>query len=394
MRGVYERIPDSGEWWIRYRDSQGRDHREKAGTWAAARDLYIKRKQEALIGKKLPERLRDRPATFAEIAEAAREFIKSNHRRPSDGLTQLDRAIEWFGSREAASISPAEINATLSSAGRWAPSTFNHHLNVISRAYRLALSDGRVAINPARHVQRRPDTNIRQGFIDDAQYRVLSVASEVLWLRTMLALGYTYGWRAGELAGLRVAQVDSVARTIRLNSGTTKNTDGRVVKLTGECFELVSACVEGKQPSDHVLTREKGQHVKNYRSAWEQLCASVGLGRFICGTCKTQGPVTTAVGRACLVCSKAKRRGIFRYTGILFHDLRRSAVRNLERAGVSRSVAMKISGHRTESIYRRYAIVSEADLAEAVTRLERVRPPAPEPAPATLRSKGESAKVN
>ena len=55
--------------------------------------------------------------------------------------------------------------------------------------------------------------------------------------------------------------------------------------------------------------------------------------------------------------------------GRLLHDLRRSAVRNLERAGLSRSVAMKMTGHKTESVYRRYAIVSESDLREAAAKL-------------------------
>ena len=73
MRGVYERNP--GEWWIRYADTTGRIRREKAGTWAAARDLYHKRKTEVLQGRKLPEKLRRPRVSFAEISKDARSNI-------------------------------------------------------------------------------------------------------------------------------------------------------------------------------------------------------------------------------------------------------------------------------------------------------------------------------
>src|SRR5205814_694084 len=59
--------------------------------------------------------------------------------------------------------------------------------------------------------------------------------------------------------------------------------------------------------------------------------------------------------------------------GRYLHDFRRTAVRNLERAGVPRSVAMKLTGHKTESVYRRYAIVPKQDLVDGLKRLAEYR---------------------
>jgi len=82
-----------------------------------------------------------------------------------------------------------------------------------------------------------------------------------------------------------------------------------------------------------------------------------------------KGQVVKTMSRAWrTACTKAGTPGRF------LHDLRRTAVRNLERASVARSVAMKMTGHKTESVYRRYAIVSEGDLREAGAKLAASRP--------------------
>lgn len=151
----------------------------------------------------------------------------------------------------------------------------------------------------------------------------------------MLALGYTYGFRKSELLNLKVGQVDLLARTIRLNPEQTKNGKGRVVTLTEACYPLVVELVRGKRTDDFLLTRASGEPVGDFRAVWAALVKAAGI------------------------------------PGLLFHDLRRSAVRNMVRRGVTERVAMRISGHKSRSVFDRYDIVSESDLADAALKVER-----------------------
>jgi integrase len=150
----------------------------------------------------------------------------------------------------------------------------------------------------------------------------------------MLALSYTFGFRKAELLGMRLRQVHLLNYTVTLDPGTTKNSDGRIVKLTSETFELLKQCMLSKTPEDFVVSRRDGRPVKDFRVAWSKLTVAAEL------------------------------------PGLLFHDLRRSAVRNMVRRGVPEVIAMRISGHRTRSIFDRYNIVNESDLADAARRIE------------------------
>jgi integrase len=127
--------------------------------------------------------------------------------------------------------------------------------------------------------------------------------------------------------------VDLAARTLRLDPHTTKNDDAREAVMPQNLFMLVQQCATGKKPEEALFTRE-GKPVTDLRGAWE---------------------------------AAAKEAGV---PDLLFHDLRRSAARNMDRRGISRSIAMKIMGHKTESMYRRYRIGDHADLREAARKME------------------------
>jgi integrase len=161
---------------------------------------------------------------------------------------------------------------------------------------------------------------------------------------------------------MRVRQVDLAQRTIRLEPGTTKNSEGREVVMTDAVYTLLSACVIGKGTDDCVFTRKDGEPVRSFRNTWENACVKAGVGAIVCAGC---GATMTA-GKRCPECKTKQPR----YMGLTFHDLRRTAARNLRRAGIAEGVIMKIGGWKTRSVFERYAIVSRTDIVDAMRMLQ------------------------
>ena len=163
-----------------------------------------------------------------------------------------------------------------------------------------------------------------------------------------MTFAYLTGWRVqSEVLPLKWVQVDRTAKTIRLEVGTTKSRDGRTLPydLLPELVDLIDV-----QWREHERLKEagvicpfvfhrNGKPIRDFRGAWEAACKAAG--------CPDK----------------------------IVHDFRRTAVRNFERAGVSRSAAMQVTGHKTESVYRRYAIVSEGDIREAFGKLASTQQP-------------------
>jgi integrase len=215
--------------------------------------------------------------------------------------------------------------------------TINRELAALKRMFHLGkkCTPPKVAIIPA--FPRLAERNVRKGFVEDATYRPLAdaAAGVGIWMRGMFEVAFTFGWRFSEVLNLRVAQVNVASGTIRLYPGETKNDEGRVVIMTDTVRRLLEPCVAGKRADDFVFTRANGKRVKDFRGAWKKVCEQAGVPE------------------------------------LLFHDLRRTAVRNMVRSSIPERVAMQISGHKTRSIFDRYNIVSERDLRDAARAMER-----------------------
>jgi integrase len=226
-------------------------------------------------------------------------------------------------------------------------STINRELSLLRRAFSLGFDSEpqKVLRVPKFHRFIVSEKGCeRRGFAEEAQYRKLAEKAKEPWLRGLLALAYSYGFRRGDLLGewekgqwkrvpMRCSQVDLLNNTLSLYSGETKNGEPRIVFLTEECRLLVTELRKGKQPEDFLFTRN-GKPIRDLRGTWDALVRAAGL------------------------------------PGLLLHDFRRSAVRNMVRRGIPQKTARTISGHKSDSIFGRYNIVSEDDIRDAARKIE------------------------
>jgi integrase len=369
--GSVYREKDSKRWSIQYyqdghrkRESTGYENKRDARAWLTAQLNEINR-------GKTPEPLRGRHAV--RVDQLYRDLEARTALNRPWGLRALRK--NWrhlaptFAFLNAVRLTSDAI--TDYAKGRKdegaANGTINRELALLRRMLNLGHRASPPKIFAVPYIAMLPENNVRQGFVEDRDFArlVAEARSEELWLRVFLELGFTYGWRRGELLGLRVRQLNFAAGTVRLAVGTTKNREGREVAMTRNVAALLTLAVADKSPDDFVLTRSDGKPVRDFRRTWWNLCARAGLGSFTCRVCKRPVPA----GGKCPQCG-ARRPA---YSGLIPHDLRRSAAKALRAAGVPESVIMAAGGWKTPSMFRRYAIVSCADQRAAMEQLERAR---------------------
>jgi integrase len=243
--------------------------------------------------------------------------------------------------------------------------SINRSVSALRRMFNLALEDGKLR-NVAYFPMLR-EAPPREGWFERKQYDDLLFALPD-YLRLPLALGYFCGMRLSEVLSLKWEQIDFLSNTINLRAGTTKNDAGRTIPIVPPLLALIVERHAKRQaacPFACFRLDRRGEAVKieGFRKAWTSRCVKLGLGRMEPAVdLANPGEVVYAAPRKDRRAAKAKAKLVYR--GLIFHDLRRSAVRNLVRAGVSEKIAMNVSGHLTREVFERYNISSEKDVLE------------------------------
>jgi integrase len=373
---LFEKSKGCGRWHIQYyrfNFEKGRSERVREHCGLPKQDARrLLNDRLARIGR--GEQLASKPVTLTELYSVLLKHYQlkySDKPRSIAGLTwRWKRLAPFFSHIRASNMTTTLVEQYqhMRHSEGAAKATINHEVGTLRRMYRYGKREHHpplVHVEP--HFPMFKLSNARQGFIEPPQFARLcdEAAKDGLWMRLLLGLSYTYGWRRGELLPLRVKRVDLATCILRLDPGTTKNDVGREVPLTDpHIIALVKAACEGKKPDDHVFTRDDCSPVKCIRTTWQNLCIRAGLGSYLCREC-----ASAWTGKQCVECGSNKRQ----YRGLILHDMRRSAARELRKAGVHENVIMDIGGWKTRSMFDRYAIVNNDDKRRAMDALVRSR---------------------
>jgi len=306
--------------------------------------------------------------------EAAKDVINDYRTNRKRSLDDVERRIDlhlkpFFGNRKMASITTADIREYIDArqkettvlrkaftftardgTPRHGPeqrrtitgvsnAEINRELTALKRMFNLAIQAGTLIQKP--HIPFLKEHNVRVGFFEREQFLgVLAHLPEPV--RPAATFAYLTGWRIdSEVLPLEWRQVDFGAGEVRLDPGKTKNGEGRTFPMTRELREVLEqqrAITENLQRQLKVVCprvfHRLGRPIKSFRVAFRSACVEAGC------------------------------------PGRVLHDFRRTAVRNLVRAGIPERVAMQMTGHKTRSVFERYNIVSVGDLREAARRLD------------------------
>jgi integrase len=339
MRGMGRvfRRANSTHWWISYchRGKEIRESSRSPDRKAAVR--FLRQRLNELGADRLGARKFVGPAQERlMLDDLSKDYLRDYEVNRRRSLFAAEARVEhlkgFFGMERAVDITTDAIRRYIAHrlVEKAAAGTINREIIALGRMFRLACQAGR--LNAVPHIPKLEEPPPRSGFFEHDEYLAIRAHLPVDF-QDVLDFGYHSGWRRGEILGLEWRDVDRAAKAIRLRHELSKNKDSRVLIISGPMAEVIERRWQSRVLGCPLVFHVKGRRIVDWRKIWVRACTAAKL------------------------------------PGRLFHDLRRTVVRNLVRAGVAERVAMGITGHRTRSVFDRYNIVDERDLGQASARL-------------------------
>lgn len=280
--------------------------------------------------------------TVTELAEALKADFQLRGKLSSQNASHLRRMIADFGEYRAVALTAEKIDRyiqqRLDAGDR--PATINRTTQLLGQSYALAIQRGH--LNKAPHVRKLSEKgNVRKGFLNPADFqKVLAALPDDL--KDFCEWGYATGMRKGETTLLRWDMIEG--DELRIPGNITKNRESRTLPLCGELAEIIERRRALRMVNENGTARmvdfifhRDGMPVGEFRKSWKTACTKASV------------------------------------KGTRYHDLRRSAARNLSQAGVPREHAKKVTGHVSDSMWDRYNIVITDDVRKALERAEEYR---------------------
>lgn len=321
-------------WWIGY-SWRGEKIRESAFT-----------DNKKVAERKLAERLQQltKPAwtgpqedrwTLTDMLEVIKaEYARCNRRSFKNVEYCFEHLKDYFGLQSLVSIKSNRVDeyqqARLKSGAQ--RSTINREVAYLRHGFKIMCERGELTTMPV--IKLLGGENVRRGFIDAVAFRTILENIPTTDVRDVIEFLYNSGWRSREAMGLQWAWVDINAKMIRLPREASKNEESRSLPIVGALADIIERRVKVRRLDCPFVFHRKGRAIRSFRKAFKTAVTAAGL------------------------------------PDIIPHDMRRSAVRNFRKAGLSPTEGMKLSGHKTESIYRRYDIIDEQDLKESMAKVQ------------------------
>jgi len=331
--GLYKR---GSVWWMSF-VYQGQHYRRSTETpeKKLAQRILDKVKGEIAEGK-LPGIFLKKAVRFEDLTE---DFLTDYRINGRDTLKKAEKSVDYlkssFSGMRAADITTDKVKTYIKDRMDQGLSnaSINRQLAALKRIFHLAIECTPPKVTLIPYIPMLKESNIRKGFFEHAEYLALKDALPG-YLKPIVTFGYFSGWRISEILALTWDRVDLKEGKVWLNPGETKNEEGRTFYLTRGLIEEMKVLHRNRLLHCAYVFHREGKVIKGFRKAWISACKKAGL------------------------------------KGKIFHDFRRTAVRDMVRSGISEKVVMTISGHKSRNVFERYNIVNDQDLREAALKFQ------------------------